>query len=627
MEEKNNTENQEKNKPNFIPKEDIMSLPLDRKKEVISQNMIQFQPKIQKAIHNLVDFFEEAKGKGFDFVSKTQLKDVFPKKHEKVFTTSLEHLIEMKVVGTIPFKEVVLNPDSNESTIIDNTAYSLTLDANKLKEVPKQALILSISRIIALKSRLFYNPRESLFSLNDIINREDISKDFLQSAIDNVTNKEQVIEITYLLYKSNNAITEDKGYFVKNNAFEILDKAGDKFNDIYTGREEKINQNITAQYNFIIAPEKGFKLNYKFSPKEIYYIAKHVADDPDTYGKLNYLMAERAIQMYNLIPQYTIEKIEREKNSKKENLIIEEIAAAASRFFDNYKDIISETSLIDTLSQVTSKDRSLIKKALPKLSSKIRKVPYNEKDRSVLYYVSINSLVPILRSVKDINIKMEYVKLEVVVSVLEELFERVRLKKMEKNNLANMLKINPQSFEDLKREVDIARKRLSESRQKGSSEKKKGFFERIFELLFGGRGKKKTSSMDKQREITPEMKEREFYNKAVKQIMAFFNRYKRPVELKNLPNNIRTLFNYDEDEMVSFLNRLVGEQLMRKIRIKNEHIGQIEYYLPFNFLSNPKKYEEMTDQIKNREKFIDVREELLNTLMREYSTIQGKIKK
>jgi hypothetical protein len=627
MEEKNNTENQEKNKPNFIPKEDIMSLPLDRKKEVISQNMIQFQPKIQKAIHNLVDFFEEAKGKGFDFVSKTQLNDVFPKKHEKIFTTSLEHLIEMKVVGTISFKEVILNPDSNESTIIDNTAYSLTLNADQLKEVPKQALILSISRIIALKSRLFYNPRESLFSLNDIINREDISKDFLQSAINNVINKEQVIEITYLLYKSNNAITEDKGYFVKNNAFEILDKIGDKFNDIYTGREEKINQKVTAQYNFIIAPEKGFKLNYKFSPKEIYYIAKHVADDPDTYGKLNYLMAERAIQMYNLIPQYTIEKIEREKNSKKENLIIEEIAAAASRFFDNYKDIISETSLIDTLSQVTSKDRSLIKKALPKLSSKIRKVPYNEKDRSVLYYVSINSLVPILRSVRDINIKMEYVKLEVVVSVLEELFERVRLKKMEKNNLANMLKINPQSFEDLKREVEIARKRLSESRQKGSSEKKKGFFERIFELLFGGRGKKKTSTTDKQREITPEMKEREFYNKAVKQIMAFFNRYKRPVELKNIPNNIRTLFNYDEDEMVSFLNRLVGEQLMRKIKIKNDRIGQIEYYLPFNFLSNPKKYEEMTDQIKNREKFIDVREELLNTLMREYSTIQGKIKK
>ncbi len=632
MEEKNNSEKkgQEKNKTDKsfkLPKEDIMSLPLERKKEIISQNMVQYQPNVQKALHNLIDFFEEAKQKGFDFVSKTQLNDIFPKKHEKIFHTALNSLIEMKVVGTIHFKEVVMSQESSESIIIDNIAYSLTLNKKQLSDVSFQALTQSISKIISVKSRLFNNPRESLFAIEDISNKEDIDKKLLDTALHSVIDKEQIIEINYYIYKSNNVISEQKGYFIKNYAFDILEKFGITFDELYSGREEKINQSIIAQHNFIIAPEKGYKVNYKFSPKEIYFIAKHVAEDPDTYGKHNYLIAERAIQMYNIIPQYTIERIEKEKNSKKENIIIEEIASAASRFFDNYHDIISETSLIDTLSQVTSKDRSFIKKSIPKFSSKIRKVPYNEKERSIVYYVGLNSLVPILRSIKDINIKLEYVKLEVVTSILEELFERVRLKKMDKNNLSNMLKINLQSFNDLQKEVELARKRLSESRQKGSTEKKKGFFTKIYEFLFGEKNKKKTSTSDKQREITPEMKEREFYNKTVKQIMSFFNRYKRPVEAKKIPNNVRTIFNHDEDDMISFFNRMVGEQLLRKIRIKNERIGQIEYYVPFNFLSKPQKYEEMIEQIKNREKFMDIREELLSTLMREYSTIQGKIKK
>jgi hypothetical protein len=601
-------------------------LSFEEKKDLISQNILKLPPKIQKAVNKLVDFFDEASEKGFEFVTKLQLEDVFPDKYEKLFNTALEELMNMHVLSTKDFKDITIAEDGN-CIIVDDTAYSLIYTQQKMETVPQLALRNSLTKIVSTKSRLFFDPKESLFSFEEVSNIQDIDRALLNSAFQYIVSKEQIAEFTYYSYKGG-TIAREKGYFVKRYAFDVLQKIGEKFNEIYNSREEKINESIQKRYSYIMTPNMGFKDQYIFSPTETLHLAKHITDNSDTYGKLFYIMAERSLQLYEQIPPMTIDKIENERKTKKESVIIEDIVTAASKFFENYQDIISETSLIDTLAQMTSHKRDMIPKAFPKLPSKIRKAPFIDKERIVTYYASISALIPILRSIRDINIRMEYIRLEVVISMFEELFERVKLGKMDKNNLCGYLQINPASYDDLKKEVEQSRKRLSENRQRSKGEKKKGFFERLFSLLFGKGNRKKDDEDDiPYTKKTPEMLEREFYNKCVREIINYFNRYKRPVEIKKMPANIKGLFNNDDDELRSFINHLTSDQILKKIKVSNKKIGQLEYYVPFSFFTNPQKYESMVEQIKAKEKFIDVKQELLNTLMKEYSTIQGKIKK
>ncbi len=601
-------------------------LSYEEKKDLISQNILKLPPKMQKAVNKRVDFFDEATEKGFEFVTKIQLEDVFPDKYEKLFNNALEELLNMHVLSTKEFKDITIAEDGLFS-IVDDTAYSLIYTQQKMETVPQLALRNSLTRIVSIKSKLFFDPKELLFSFEEVSNIQDIDRALLNSAFQYIVSKEQLTEFTYYSYKGG-TISREKGYFVKRYAFDVLQKIGERFNEIYSGREEKINDSIQKRYSYIMSPNMGFKDQYIFSPTEILNLAKHITDNSDTYGKLFYIMAERSLQLYEQIPPITIEKIESERKTKKESVIIEDILTAASKFFENYQDIISETSLIDTLAQMTSQKREIIPKAIPKLSSKIRKAPFSDKDRIITYYASISALIPILRSVKDINIRMEYIRLEVVISMFEELFERVKLGKMDKNNLCGYMQINPIVYEDLKKEVEQSRKRLSENRQRSRGEKKKGFFERLFSLLFG-RGSKKKSDEDDIPYIkkTPEMLEREFYNKCIREVINYFNRHRRPVEIKKMPAHIKNLFNNDEDELRSFINHLTSDQILKKIKVSNKKIGQLEYYVPFSFFTNPQKYESMVEQIKSKEKFIDVKQELLSTLMKEYSTIQGKIKK
>ncbi|MFW5799723.1 MAG: hypothetical protein ACOCV8_02815, partial [Spirochaetota bacterium] len=486
---------------------ELLNLSLEKKKEIISQHIIKLSPKLQKALNKLVDFFDEAATKGYDFVSKTQLHSIFPEQYEQLFKTALNSIIELGVVCIIDFKELVIN-EENEYEIIDNKAYSLSLTPDKMQDVPMKALKQSIIHTVALLSKTYYDPKRLLFSPEKIKNIEAIDRNYFNSAFNSVKDKEDVVELEYYYYQ-NGKVSRDTGYFMSKFAFEVLNKIGDKFNDIYKGREIKINDAVRKSKAYTIAPETGYKSTYTFSPKEIYYIAEHIIDFSETYGKVYYLMAERALQVYKLVPDKKIEDIETRKESKKENQIIEDIENIALKFFENYKDIISETSLIDTLAQVSSRDRELVKKSLPKLSNKIRKVEFNDKDRTTIYYAYIGSLVTMLRNIKDINIKMEFIRLEVVVSMLEELFERVRINKMELNRLCQLLNISLDAYEDLKKEVNLARNRLVEGRSK-RFEKKKNFFERLIDMLFGRESKKSKKSAFVY-EKSPEMKEKEFY--------------------------------------------------------------------------------------------------------------------
>lgn len=606
---------------------EVLDLPNEQKRDIISQNVVKLSTNLQKAVNKLVDFFDEASAKEHDYVSKTQLETVFPKRYEKLFNNALDELVSLHVLGVIPFMEFTMD-DNGNCSVIDNVAYSLTLTSSKVKNIPQEALNQSLVKMMALKTNMFHNPEEGLFSFENVQNLGAIKKEQLDIATHYALNKDRTVELTYFIMRRNSIIKE-KGYFIAKYAFDELKKCGEKFNDIYIGKEELLNESIKKEYDYIVTPETGFKNTYVFSPKEIYYLAKTIVSNADSYGRVMHIIGERAIQLYDLVPADVIERIENEKSSKKENLVLDEISTAASKFFENYKDIISESALIDALAQATSKNRELIQKAFSRFSNKIRKCPFQEKDRVVVYYAGIDSLLNIMHSVKDISIKMEYIRLYTSVSMLEELFERVKLNKMDKKSLATLLKVSVSSLDDIKKEADIERKRLSEKGARYKpTERREGFFKRLFSFLFGSTAKKKSGSEENFNiERTPEQKERAFINKMIKEVLSFFSRYKRPAEIKKFPDSLVSNFNNDYDELKSFLNRLVGDQVLRRIRISNKKIGTIEYFVPFNFLSNPKKYEDMVSQIKSREKFIDIKEELLDTLMKEYSTIQGKIKK
>jgi len=372
---------------------EVLAFPLEKKKEIIAQQVIKQTTKMQKAVNKLVDFFDDASSKGYDFVSKTQLEEIFTKQYSKLFNSALNVLLQMNVISTINFKEVIVS-EANTFSVADNIAYSLILAPLQMRNVPDLALKQSLDRIITHKSRMFFDPKESLFSIDNIQNIEAISRDKVSSAISSISNKEQIVEISYFCAKSHGGLEKEKGYFIKKLAFEVLQKIGEKFNEIYKGREEKVDDSIRKEFDFILIPDKGFKDTYAFSPKEIYFIAKHISNNSDTYGKLFQISSERALLLYEMIPQHIVDRIESEKANKKENIILDEILTSAVKFFENYQDIISETSLIDALAQATSKDRELIQKVLLKLPSKIRRAAFYEKDRTTMYYASVEYLIP-----------------------------------------------------------------------------------------------------------------------------------------------------------------------------------------------------------------------------------------
>lgn len=626
--EENNMDNAESPEENKKKKQnlEILNLPLDKKKEIIESHIVKLPIKIQKVLHKLTYFFYETIEKGHNFISKSQLEQIFPEQYKKIFNKAITLLIEMSVLGYIDFCEFVID-DTGICSLLENTAYTLVLKYDSIKKIPQKALKQSLIKVISLKSRLFHNPKETLFSLGEVTNPELINKNVLDATLKSVLTSKNIVSLSYY-YLKGSKISKENGYFIKKYALELLNTIGEKYNKIYVSREQKVKDAISKTYNYIILPDTGFKDTFVFSPMEIFYISKHIIDFVETYGQTYQIIGERALLLYEEIPKNIIEKIEADKESKKENLILNDIAMSASKFFDNYRDIIDETSLIDILVQLSSKDKKLIIKSIPRFSNRIRKASYIEKDKQENYYASINNLIFIMKSVKNISIKLEYIKLEVVVSMLEELFEMVNFSKMDVTSLCSLLNINTNKYESIKREVSVARKTLSETFKVPKTEKKIGFFERLFAFFFGKgqqKGKSKNQLIDKSK--TPEQKERELYNKKIKEIINYFSYFKRPQEIKKFPKEIKNFFNNSEEELRNFLNKLVGEQVLRKVKVDSKRIGYIEYYLPFSFFSNPKKFDEMVQLIKARVTLVDLKEILLEVLMKDYSTIQGKIKK